>query len=204
MNNAGVALSGNFIDQATDDVAALVALNCLALIRLAHVAAQTFAAAGAGAIINIGSVVGLVPEFNQAAYAASKSFVQTLSQAMSLELAPRGVYMQGVLPAGTKTEIWARSGADLGTLPNLMEVGDLVDAALVGFDRREVITIPLLHDAANLCVPCSRFICKSHHRRTAPLLNPDHYVSCMMCQRHDGLPRRLMVAPDPVPSEHRS
>jgi len=29
-----------------------------------------------------------------------------------------------------------------------MEVGELVDAALVGFDRREPITIPSLHDAA--------------------------------------------------------
>lgn len=27
-----------------------------------------------------------------------------------------------------------------------MEVGDLVDAALVGFDRREPVTIPPLHD----------------------------------------------------------
>lgn len=29
----------------------------------------------------------------------------------------------------------------------MMEVGDLVDAALVGFDRREPVTIPALHDA---------------------------------------------------------
>ena len=28
-----------------------------------------------------------------------------------------------------------------------MEVNELVDAALVGFDRRELITIPPLHDA---------------------------------------------------------
>jgi hypothetical protein len=28
-----------------------------------------------------------------------------------------------------------------------MEVGDLVDAALVGFDRREPVTIPPLHEA---------------------------------------------------------
>ncbi|MOA56901.1 hypothetical protein D3C78_1809790 [compost metagenome] len=29
-----------------------------------------------------------------------------------------------------------------------MEVGDLVDAALVGFDRREPVTIPPLHEEA--------------------------------------------------------
>lgn len=31
---------------------------------------------------------------------------------------------------------------------NVMEVGDLVDAALVGFDRREPVTIPPLHDVS--------------------------------------------------------
>jgi short-subunit dehydrogenase len=30
------------------------------------------------------------------------------------------------------------------SIPGVMEVGDLVDAALVGFDRREAITIPPL------------------------------------------------------------
>ena len=30
----------------------------------------------------------------------------------------------------------------------MVDVGELVDAALVGFDRREPVTIPPLHDAA--------------------------------------------------------
>jgi hypothetical protein len=36
----------------------------------------------------------------------------------------------------------------VNTLPAVMQVGDLVDAALVGFDRRETITIPALPDVA--------------------------------------------------------
>jgi uncharacterized protein len=55
--------------------------------------------------------------------------------------------VQAVLPAGTRTEIWERAGVDINALPELMEVGELVDAALVGFDRRELVTIPPLHDA---------------------------------------------------------
>lgn len=58
---------------------------------------------------------------------------------------PGGVYVQEVLPAATHTEIWERSGTDVNTLPAVMEVGELVDAALVGFDRRESVTIPPLH-----------------------------------------------------------
>jgi hypothetical protein len=76
------------------------------------------------------------------------AFVLFLSQGLSLELLPKGVYVQAVLPAGTRTEIWERAGIDINALPELMEVGELVDAALVGFDRRELVTIPPLHDAA--------------------------------------------------------
>ncbi|PTU02220.1 SDR family oxidoreductase, partial [Pseudomonas sp. HMWF031] len=147
VNNAGAALSGNFIDQSTDSVAQLVALNTTALVRLASAIAPRLAKAGDGAIINIGSVVGLAPEFGMSVYGATKAFVLFLSQGLSLELSHQGVYVQAVLPAATRTEIWDRSGVDINTLNEIMEVDDLVDAALVGFDRREPVTIPPLQEA---------------------------------------------------------
>ncbi|MHA6126842.1 SDR family NAD(P)-dependent oxidoreductase [Pseudomonas fluorescens group sp. PF-1] len=147
VNNAGAALSGHFIDQSTDSVAQLVALNTTALVRLASAIAPRLAKAGDGAIINIGSVVGLAPEFGMSVYGATKAFVLFLSQGLSLELSPQGVYVQAVLPAATRTEIWDRSGVDINTLNEIMEVGDLVDAALLGFDRREPVTIPPLQEA---------------------------------------------------------
>ncbi len=148
INNAGAALSGHFIDQSTDDVARLVSLNTTALVRLASAVAPRLAQAGKGAIVNIGSVVGLAPEFGMSVYGATKAFVLFLSQGLSLELTPKGVYVQAVLPAGTRTEIWERAGIDSSSMPDLMGVEELVDAALVGFDRRELVTIPPLHDAA--------------------------------------------------------
>jgi len=149
INNAGAALSGSFVNQATDDIARMVALNTTALVRLASAIAPRLAQAGKGAIVNIGSVVGLAPEFGMSVYGATKAFALFLSQGLSLELNPKGVYVQAVLPAGTRTEIWDRAGIDVSTLSELMDVNALVDAALVGFDRRELITIPPLQDAAN-------------------------------------------------------
>ncbi|WP_307278989.1 SDR family NAD(P)-dependent oxidoreductase [Phyllobacterium ifriqiyense] len=147
VNNAGTAIGGTFIEQSTDSVARLVALNTIALVRLASAIAPRLTKAGEGAIVNIGSVVGLAPEFGMTVYGATKAFVLFLSQGLSLELAPKGVYVQAVLPATTRTEIWEHVGADVNTLSNVMEVNDLVDAALVGFDRREPVTIPPLPDA---------------------------------------------------------
>ena len=148
VNNAGAGQAGSFIDQPTDDLARLVALNTTALVRLASAVAPRLAQAGGGAIINVGSVVGLAPEFGASVYGATKAFVLFLSQGLSLELAPKGVYVQAVLPAATRTELWERAGIDTSALAAMMDVGELVDAALVGFDRREAVTIPPLHDAA--------------------------------------------------------
>jgi len=147
VNNAGAAQSGSFIEQTAESIDRLVALNTTALARLAGAIAPRLAKAGKGAIVNIGSVVGFSPEFGQSIYGATKAFVLFFSQGLSLELSPRGVYVQAVLPAGTRTEIWERAGIDSRAMPNLMEVGELVDAALVGFDRRELVTIPPLHVA---------------------------------------------------------
>ncbi|HEY1929189.1 MAG TPA: SDR family oxidoreductase [Caulobacteraceae bacterium] len=148
INNAGASLPGGFTNQSPQDVGRLIGLNVSAVTRLAAAIAPRLATTGEGAIVNIGSVVGLAPEFGMAVYGATKAFVLYLSQSLAIELGPKGVYVQAVLPAATRTEIWERSGLDVNAIPGVMDVGDLVDAALVGFDRRESVTIPPLPDAS--------------------------------------------------------
>lgn len=149
VNNAGIAQSGGFAGQSADSIERLIALNVTALTRLANAVTPRFVQAGEGAIVNISSVVGLAPEFGMSVYGATKAFVLFLSQGLNVELADKGVYVQAVLPAGTYTEIWDRAGIDINTLPQMMEAGDLVDAALVGFDRRETVTIPPVQSASS-------------------------------------------------------
>ncbi|MGV8836103.1 SDR family NAD(P)-dependent oxidoreductase [Cellvibrio sp.] len=149
INNAGIAQSGSFIEQTPDQVEQLIALNTTALARLSNAVAPRLVQAGTGAIINISSVVGLAPEFQMSVYGATKAFVLFLSQGLHLELSPKGIYVQAVLPAGTYTEIWDRAGIDISTYPAMMKVDDLVDAALVGFDRRELVTIPPLQNVTH-------------------------------------------------------
>jgi short-subunit dehydrogenase len=148
INNAGTAIPGSFVGQTGDDISRLIALNVSAVARLANAAALRMAAASEGAIVNLASVVGLAPEFGATVYGATKAFVLFLSQGLSMELGPKGVYVQAVLPAATRTEIWDHTGVDINTLTGVMEVGKLVDAALAGFDSRESVTIPPLPDAA--------------------------------------------------------
>src|SRR4029077_14245751 len=106
---------------------------------------------GAGTIVNISSIVGLVPEFGSTVYGATKAFVLYLSQSLAHELAGSGVRVHAVLPGATRTEIWDRSGRGIENVPSeiLMDVDDLVDAALAGLDLGEPVTIPSLPDAAD-------------------------------------------------------
>ena len=145
VNNAGLAQSGGFAQQSPDTIDGLVTLNITALTRLAAAVTPRFLQSGSGAIVNIGSVVGFAPELGMAIYGATKAFVLFLSQGLHLELSPHGIYVQAVLPAATRTEIWQRAGIDASAMTDIMEVDALVDAALVGFDRRETVTIPALH-----------------------------------------------------------
>ncbi len=146
VNNAGAAAPGGFADPDLDVQDRLIRLNVTAVTRLAGAVIPRFLAQSSGAIINIASVVAFAPELFPGIYPATKSFVLTFSQSLQAELGPRGLYVQAVLPAATRTEIWERSGRDVDAIPGMMEVGELVDAALVGFDRRETITVPWLPD----------------------------------------------------------
>ena len=93
-------------------------------------------------------MLALAPEISDGTYSASKAFMLTLSHGLAHELAGQGIYVQAVLPGATRTEIWERSGKDVNAFPAemVMAVDDLVDAALVGFDRGEKVTIPPLRD----------------------------------------------------------
>jgi uncharacterized protein len=146
VNNAGVAAQGSFVNPNLDDIEILIRLNIVALTRLTGAAVTRYLRQGSGAIINIASVAALAPELPLGAYGASKAYVLALSQNLQCELGPRGIYVQAVLPGATRTEIWERSGRNVDALAGVMAVDDVVDAALVGFDRREAVTLPSLPD----------------------------------------------------------
>lgn len=148
VNNAGAGLLGDFAAAAPEKLYDLLRLNVLVPTLLASAAIGGMVERGSGAIINVASVLALLPEYSTGIYAATKSYVLTLSQSLSAEVASKGIYVQAVLPAATRTEMYERAGGDITNVPDVMEVDDLVDAALVGFDRKELVTIPPVPDAA--------------------------------------------------------
>ncbi|MFJ3481830.1 SDR family NAD(P)-dependent oxidoreductase [Pseudomonas sp. NPDC090202] len=151
LNNAGVASSTSLAEADMTEADRLIQLNIVALTHLASSAAAGFLSRGRGAIINIASVVPMIPERFNAIYAASKAYVLSLTQSLNAEIGEQGIQVQAVMPGATRTEIWERSGLDINAFPAemVMDVNEMVDAALAGFDQKELVTIPSLANAAD-------------------------------------------------------
>src|SRR5215468_237582 len=148
VNNAGVASVAPLLNADVEKMEDMIALNVTALTRLTYAAAPAFAARGTGTIINIASIVGIAPERLNGVYGASKAYVIALSHSLQRELADKGLRIQAVLPGATATDLWETAGRPYQDLPKeiVMSAEDMVDAALVGLDQGELVTIPPLHD----------------------------------------------------------
>lgn len=144
INNAGIPAGGPTTDASRDDIDRIIDLNIRAVARLAAAAGRLMKQRGTGAIVNIASVVAFMPEAAPSLYGPTKAFVIAFSQTLQAELAGHGVYVQVVVPAATRTDIWTVAGRNAEEIAGMMEVSDLVDAALSGFDQREPVTLPSL------------------------------------------------------------
>ncbi len=151
INNAGVASVAPLLDSDVEQMDAMIALNVTALMRLTYAAVPGFVARGAGAIINIASIVAVAPELLNGVYGASKSFVLAFSQSLQHELSAKGVRIQAVLPGATRTPMWNHAGVDIDArvAGYVMSAEDMVDASLTGFDNGEFATVPALPNVAD-------------------------------------------------------
>jgi uncharacterized protein len=152
LNNAGIATVERHLDTSVETIEKLIALNVVAATRLCLAAGRAFTAQKRGIIVNMASIVALNPERFNAVYSGSKAFLLALSHALTRDLTENGVTIQTVLPGAVRTEIWERAGTNIDKLPpeRVMELDEMVDAALKGLDMGERITIPSLPDVQDL------------------------------------------------------
>jgi uncharacterized protein len=148
VNNAGMGPIKSSADLSDADAAATLALNVTALVRLTRAALPGLRARGNGGVINIGSVMAFHAMPMTSLYSATKAFVLTFSRAIAQEMSGSGVHVQAVLPAGTTTDFYDTAGVPISAFDPaaFMSAEQLVDAALVGFDRKEEVTLPSVHD----------------------------------------------------------
>jgi uncharacterized protein len=148
VNNAGFGGTKSLVDSDVDELENMIFLNVTALTRLTSAVLPNLIAKNAGAVINVSSVVAVNPDALNGTYSGSKAYVLNFTQSLFKTLKNTGVQVQAVLPGATRTDFWDRAGLPVHNLPekNVMSAEDCVDAALVAFDEKELVTIPALPD----------------------------------------------------------
>ncbi len=118
VNNAGAVDRGPAEDEPMDRFRGAIDVNLTAAFALSQLAARHMIAAGAGSIINVASVLGLVGvgQIPQAGYAASKGGLINLTRELAAQWARKGVRVNALCPGWFHTEMTSDMFADEGAM----------------------------------------------------------------------------------------
>ena len=109
VNNAGYALSGAAEESSIDQVRQLFDTNLLGVVRVTNAVLPIMRMQGQGRILNIGSVLGLIPSPFGAYYSASKHAIEGYSESLDHEVRAFGIRVAVIEPWATKTSIETNS-----------------------------------------------------------------------------------------------
>jgi short-subunit dehydrogenase len=104
INNAGVGIQGDFLEMDTDKIQSMLVLNIHSLTMLSQFFGRDMAKAGKGHILQVASMAAFIPTPYVSAYAATKAFVGSFSDAIRHELKHKGVKVTTLYPGITTTE----------------------------------------------------------------------------------------------------
>lgn len=112
INNAGVSHLGPAESLSQLDWDDSIATMLSGTFYCCQAAGRHMLARGAGVIVNIASVTGLMHETGRAAYSTAKAGVIALTEALGIEWAKRGVRVVGIAPGVIMTEMVQQTIAD--------------------------------------------------------------------------------------------
>jgi short-subunit dehydrogenase len=127
--NAGITARSDDLEREL----ALIDLNVRSTVHLARHVTREMAARGRGRVLFTSSIVESMPGPNQAAYNASKAFIQSFATALRHELREHGVSVTVLAPGPTETPIFAKAGQEDTPLGASAHKDDPADVAREAF-----------------------------------------------------------------------
>jgi short-subunit dehydrogenase len=102
INNAGYGIYEKFKNIPIEKINNLIQLNINALVQLSHVFLKT--ASAGDALVNVSSVLSLLPYPGGAIYSGTKAFVTNFTEALWYECKDKDIYVMALLPGVTDTD----------------------------------------------------------------------------------------------------
>lgn len=146
VNNAGFGSAGAFAKQDATRDAEMIALNCTAVVDLAHAFLPAMIQRGSGGILNVASVAGFQPMPYMAIYGATKAFVLSFTEGLWAELRGTGVNATALCPGPVDTPFFEATGTPQlrKTVPKglMMQPRPVVEAALAALEAGQPVCVP--------------------------------------------------------------
>jgi NAD(P)-dependent dehydrogenase (short-subunit alcohol dehydrogenase family) len=130
VNNAGFGVTGGAEESSVEQARALFETNVFGLMRVTRAVLPVMRAQGSGRIINVSSIVGLIPVPFMALYASSKHALEGYSESLDHEVREHGVRVLLVEPGFTKTAFDANLATADEPLPLYARRRELLDEQL--------------------------------------------------------------------------
>lgn len=135
INNAGFGDFGEFTSCDYEKQREMVNLNVLALMRLTYMFAPAMVNNGSGKILNVASIASFQPGPLMSVYYASKAFVLSFSEALSVELRKKGVTVTALCPGPVRTGFEERASLSNSGLFKNLKVASAEKVARFGYKK---------------------------------------------------------------------
>jgi short-subunit dehydrogenase len=170
VNNAGFGAYGAVADAAPARLAALVRVNCEAVVLLTRAFLPSLVARG-GFVLNVASVAAFLPMPFHSVYAASKAFVLSFTEGLAEELRGTPAGAGAFCPGPVDSEFVEVAG--LARRPTrrraVLSAEEAAAEALAQLRAREVVRVP--RAAMRLAVGAPRLLPRAAVRRLSALVN---------------------------------
>ena len=130
VNNAGLALTGSIEETTIEQASDLFDTNVLGLVRVTQAVLPAMRQQKSGRIVNIGSIVGLVPAPFMGLYAATKHAVEGYTESLDHEVRSFGIRAVVVEPGFTRTKIASNSLIAKGSITDYAAIRTRVERAI--------------------------------------------------------------------------
>ena len=141
VNNAGFTVNTRFVSGDIDDEERMLRVLVRAVLRLTRAAVPGMVERRHGAVVNVSSVAGFLP---QGTYSAAKAWVTSFTQGLAADLAGSGVRVLALCPGFTQTEFHERAGIDMRRTPDWLwlDAEEVVADAFTALARGTVVCVP--------------------------------------------------------------